>query len=533
VTDDLSLEEISMEALRAAFAACLSALGDARSQLDALNVFPVPDGDTGTNMYLTFESAVQAAEAAPPELGARWQALARGALLGARGNSGVILAQLLRGVAGTVYETKKADANAFRLGLRAGADSAYKAVAHPVEGTILSVARAAAEGAEACDSDVLGEVASAAADAARAALALTTEQLPALKQAGVVDAGGAGLVVLLDAGASILTGRRRIALDLPEAMKRDENEHPHREGPAYEVMFIIETEDEVVDSLRDSLDTLGDSLVVVGGDGLYNVHVHVDDAGAAVEAAMRAGTPQRLRITYLEEADALRLLGRGARPGRGLVVVTHGPGTAALLDDIGAATVPAAPRRRPSTAELLDGARRAGTREVVLLPSDKDTIPVAEAAAAELRDQGFRCAVIPTRSIVQSLAAAAVHDPGQAFDDSVVSMTRAAGATRYGAITTAAKNAMTTAGEIRKGDAIGVLSGDVVESAADLATVAVAVLTRLLQGGGELVTLVWGVNATADIRVALQKQLRHEHPDLEVVEYEGGQPLWPLILGVE
>jgi dihydroxyacetone kinase-like predicted kinase len=134
---------------------------------------------------------------------------------------------------------------------------------------------------------------------------------------------------------------------------------------------------------------------------------------------------------------------------------------------------------------------------------------------------------------VQSLAAAAVHDPGQAFDDSVVSMTRAAGATRYGAITTATKDAMTTAGEIRKGDAIGVLSGDVVESAADLATVAVAVLTRLLQGGGELVTLVWGVNATADIRVALQKQLRHEHPDLEVVEYEGGQPLWPLILGVE
>ena len=355
-------DEISLQALRAALAACQQALGDQRGRLDALNVFPVPDGDTGTNMYLTFEAAVQLAEQAPADMGARWQALARGALLGARGNSGVILAQLLRGVAGTVYEAKRADAAAFRLGLRAGSDSAWKAVAHPVEGTILSVARAAAEGAESCDSERLGEVATAAADAARTALALTTDQLPQLKQAGVVDAGGAGLVVLLDAAASILTGRRRAALDLPDALPGAHDDRPHHEGPAYEVMYIIETDDAKIDGLRAALDALGDSLVVVGGDGLYNVHVHVDDAGAAVEATLQVGRPQRLRITHLEEADALRLLGRGARPGRGLVVVTHGPGTAALLDDIGAATVPAAPRQSPSTSELLDGARRAGTR---------------------------------------------------------------------------------------------------------------------------------------------------------------------------
>lgn len=530
------MDEISAEAFFATINVCLESLGAKRSQIDSLNVFPVPDGDTGTNMYLTFESAVKYAAGAALEaddVAGRWQALARGALLGARGNSGVILAELLRGVAGSVYQSRHADASAYRVGLRAGADSAWKAVAHPVEGTILSVARAAAEGAESCDSTDLGKVAAAAADSARIALANTTDQLPILKQAGVVDAGGAGLVVLLDAVASVLTGRRRVDLSLPDAAPRDDAAHPHREGPAYEVMFLIETDDTAVDTLRAELDALGDSLVIVGGEGLYNVHVHVDDAGAAVEAALAVGMPQRLRITYLEEADALRILGRGARPGRGLVVVTHGPGTAALLEDVGAATVPAAPRQRPSTAELLDGARRAGTREVVLLPSDKDTIQVAEAAASELRDQGFRCAVIPTRSIVQSLAAVAVHDPGQAFDDSVVSMTRAAGSTRYGAVTIAAKDAMTTAGEIRTGEPIGVVAGDIVETAPDLATTSVAVLERLLAGGGELLTLVWGANAPHDVRLAIQRQVRRDHPELEVAEYEGGQPLWPLILGVE
>ena len=527
------MDEISAEAFFATINVCLESLGAKRGQIYSLNVFPVPDGDTGTNMYLTFESAVKYAQTSDDDVAARWQALARGALLGARGNSGVILAELLRGVAGSVYEAKHADANAYRLGLRAGADSAWKAVAHPVEGTILSVSRAAADGAASVDSDNLGIVATAAADAARIALAKTTEQLPILKQAGVVDAGGAGLCVLLDAVASVLTGRRRVDLSLPEAVARPDGEPVHREGPAYEVMFLIETTDDAADALRTSLDGLGDSLVIVGGEGLYNVHVHVDDAGAAVEAALKVGMPQRLRITYLEEADALRLLGRGARAGRGLVVVTHGPGTAALLEDIGAATVPAAPRQRPSTAELLDGARRAGTREVVLLPSDKDTIKVAEAAAAELRDQGFRCAVIPTRSIVQSLAAVAVHDPGQAFDDSVVSMSRAAGSTRYGAVTIAAKDAMTTAGEIRSGDPIGVVSGDIVETAPDLADTAVAVLNRLLAGGGELLTLVWGTNAPSEVRLAIQRSVRRNHPDLEVAEYEGGQPLWPLIIGVE
>ena len=169
----------------------------------------------------------------------------------------------------------------------------------------------------------------------------------------------------------------------------------------------------------------------------------------------------------------------------------------------------------------------------MLLPSDKDTIPVAEAAAAELRDQGLRCAVIPTRSIVQSLAAVAVHDPNQAFDDSVVSMTRAAGSTRYGAVTIASRDAMTTAGEIRTGDPIGVVAGDVVETAPDMTTTAFAVLDRLLQGGGELVTLVWGANSGDPLRTAVRNYVRTEHIDLEVVEYDGGQPLWPLILGVE
>jgi hypothetical protein len=245
------------------------------------------------------------------------------------------------------------------------------------------------------------------------------------------------------------------------------------------------------------------------------------------------GRPYRFRITYLEQADVLRASGRGELVERALVVVAHGPGIAALLESNGATIVPAEPRRRPSTAELLAGVHRSGAREVVVLPSDKDTRAVAEAAAAEARDEGLRVAVIPTKSVVQSLAAAAVHEPGRRFDDDVVAMTRAAGATRYGAVTVATKQAFTSAGVCEVGDVLGLTDGDIVEIGDDLADVTARVLHRLLSGGGELVTLVRGLEADDALVEAVGASLRRDHPAAEVVVYEGGQPLWPLIVGVE
>lgn len=535
-------------AVRAWAEASLSALGEERATIDALNVFPVPDGDTGTNMFLTVESACAAIDEVFDDAEAREvrpatadvaAAMSRGALLGARGNSGVILAQIVRGVAGVLGEVADRDVLTSEIvarALRAASDEAYAAVSRPVEGTILSVARAAAESAErAVDAgeDLVAVIESAVTDA-HAALARTTEQLPALRDAGVVDAGGQGLVVVYDALLDVVTGVRRRR---PRAAARAKLPAPRvvhsapaalAGEPSYEVMYLVTADADALARLRDALEPLGDSLMVTGDAELWNVHVHVHDAGAAIEAGLAAGPLERIRVTYLPGATVPPPLS-----GRGLVVVTHGPGTAALVSDYGAVAVPARPRRRPSTSELLDGVRRSGSGEVVMLPSDSDSLAVAEAAAEQARTEGMRVSVIPARSIVQSLAALAVHDPGARFDDAVVAMTRAAGATRYGAVTVASKDALTMAGPCRVGDVLGLAEGDIVEIGSDVGTVAGAVADRLLGGGGELVTLVAGDEWDSSESESLAESLQRKHPGVDVVVIDGGQPLWPVIVGVE
>src|SRR4051794_7440208 len=286
-------------------------LSAAREEIDALNVYPVPDGDTGTNMFLTVESArdamVAALEEHPDDLRLAMRAYARGALLGARGNSGVILSQLIGALLRRIGRAGPDDRSAavFAEGMALATDAAYAAVGKPVEGTILSVARAASESAAKAaevPEDRLGDVVRAAAAAAREALARTPEQLPLLARAGVVDAGGRGLCVVPAAAESAIPGKRATtggfhggapALPVAHIPTGDLTE----EGPAYEVMSLLETDDAAIPPLRQELAGLGDSLVVVGGEGLWNVHVHVDDVGAAVEAGIRAGAPRRIQVT--------------------------------------------------------------------------------------------------------------------------------------------------------------------------------------------------------------------------------------------
>lgn len=518
----------------------LQDLGEARAEIDALNVFPVPDGDTGTNLYLTQEAACAALDealvldpAVASDAGAAGEALARGALVGARGNSGIILSQLTRGfVSGLVASAHLSWAQALAEALQVAARSAYQAVATPVEGTVLTVARVAGErAAETVQRfpDDAAAVMRAAAQGAREALERTPSQLAALARAGVVDSGGRGLVVLYDALEEVVTGvrrPRRASRHLPTPVPAE----PEAEyaGGAYEVMYLLDSDVTGTDGLRRHLAALGDSVVVVGADGLWNVHVHCDDAGAAIEAGISAGRPYRIRVTALTPARP-----RHQPTGRGVVVVTHGPGTAALVHAAGATSVPAKPRQAPSTAELLDGIHRAGPEEVVLLTSDSATRAAAEAAAGQARQEGLRVAVIPTRSVVQSLAAAAVHDSGAGFDDDVIAMTRAAHATRYGAVTTAIREAITMAGTCRPGDILGVVEGDVAEIGSSVPEVSAQVVDRLLQAGGEMVTLVTGEGAPTDLVPALRRHVRRTHPGIEVVDHDGGQPFWPLIVGVE
>ncbi len=540
----------------------LARLGQEREEIDRLNVFPVPDGDTGTNMYLTMESAVLAIDALTSEqpdgaLAQRWegadpetlrllalvQALARGALLGARGNSGVILSQVLRGM---LHAEVRPDERSQGIdgphlaatALRAASDLAYQAVGQPVEGTMLTVIRAAAESAESAVGEVrdLAGLVTQAADAARTALAATPSMLPALARAGVVDSGGAGIVVIMDAMAEVVTGRARpvqAPSHLPKSASDDGLAHPPAagyDGPAYEVMYLLEAPDGSVPGLRQQLGGLGDSLVVVGGDGLWNVHVHVDDAGAAVEAALAIGRPYRIRIQWLREGFAAPL---AARTGRAVIAVSHGPGVARLLAAAGAIPVPARPRISPSTGELLTVIEESGAAEIVLLPGGKDIKPAAEAAAARARENGIRVAVVPTRAIVQSLAAVAVHEPDRRFDDDVAAMSRAAGATRYGGVTVSSKEAVTSAGVCHPGDVLGLVSGDIVKIGADELPVAIAVVEELVRGDSELLTLLAGADLDAEDLTALTGALQERYPHLDIIADDGGQPLWPLIIGVE
>jgi DAK2 domain fusion protein YloV len=517
----------------------LEGLARHRDEIDALNVFPVPDGDTGTNMFLTFEAANASVVDAGSglDLPTTLRALAHGALLGARGNSGIILSQLVRGFSealGAVEQGAISQADVVATAFRRASDSAYAAVAQPREGTVLTVARAAADAVAGLGTGTsLEALVTAAADAAADALAHTPEQLEVLARAGVVDAGGRGLVVILDALVETVTGIRRDPGPgvLPIPFDVHDIELDDGGGGAYEVMHLLDADDDAVPALRSALDVLGDSVVVVGGGGLWNVHVHTDDVGAALEAALGVGRPHRIRVTHLAaDADARRA---SLPHGRAVVAVAHGVGVAALLEASGVTVVRATPRVAPSMAEMLDGIHRAGCDEVVVLPSESDIRPVAEAAAQAARREGLRVSVVPTRAIVQTLAAVAVHEPSASFDTDVVSMTRASGATRYGGVSVASREAVTSAGRCQVGDILGIVEGDVVEIGDTIDDVALRVLERLLSTGGELVTMVRGDDLDAGATDVLTRLVRRAHHGVEVVAYDGGQPFWPLILGVE
>ena len=533
-----------------------------RREIDALNVFPVPDGDTGTNALLTVESGVVEVDstlATAREPGASMAAFAHGALLGARGNSGVILSQVLRGLSDGLAGLPQAasvEGAAIAAALQRASQAAYRAVARPVEGTILTVVRAASDAA----SELLARepaattsaVLHAAYQGAELALVRTTDMLEALRRAGVVDAGGKAFLVVLGALRDAVDGRE------PEDDELDAIEH-ERLGAAFaaathtgaaaapqagmspvgplEVMFLLDAPEAAADALREQLDQLGDSVVVVGGEPLWNVHVHVPDlacAAAVIEAAVAGGRPHRIALTALpaddEFADAAPCLPRADQ--RSLVAVTHGPGIERLLGDAGVTCIPAAVGMRASTREILDAITLTGTPEVIVLPSDSDTQAVAEAAADQARSKAVRVAVVPTRSIVQTLAAVAVHNPGASFDGDVIAMTRAAGATRYAAVTVARREALTTAGLCRVGDVLGLVDGDIALVGTDVADVARSLVSGLLAVGGELVTCVLGHDAESDLR-ALPGWIRSHFPLVDVAVHDGGQALWPVIIGVE
>ncbi|MBU6279706.1 MAG: DAK2 domain-containing protein, partial [Actinomycetales bacterium] len=531
-------------------------LANNRARIDRMNVYPIADGDTGSNVLGTLQSARAEAAACwfaagPPAAVDVALAIARGATLGARGNSGVILAQWYVGCADAIREEAPAD-QLLHAALATGASRAWDAVSHPVEGTMLTVAKAAARGAADAGGDLQASVDAALAHA-QLALHRTPSQLPVLAEAGVLDAGGAALVLVLQALQAAVGGRTVDAGDLPEldlGPSTPQITIPMRairpvpsgttdggtgEQMTYEVMFTLRTADgERLARLRRELDALGDSLVMAGGPELWQVHLHVPDAQAstaALQAGLAAGQTERVRVSELVQT-ACRQDGPASSAPRVLIAVTHGDGVTKLLHDSGIATLMVG-AGLPSTAELLDVIAATGARQVVLLPSDGDAHGAAELAAQRARDDGVDVAVIPTRAVVQTLAAVAVHDENRSWQGDVVAMTRAASATRYAGITVASRTALTMAGPCQVGDVLGLVGGDIAIVGTAVVEVTQRVLAGLLSVGGELVTLVWGADADDDLRTTVAQWLVTQHPFVEVQQVDGGQPRWPVIMGVE
>jgi DAK2 domain fusion protein YloV len=574
------LERLDAQAARRWALATRSAFAAHRGEIDDLNVFPVPDGDTGTNLYITLDSALEAAREPRERLpGSRPRAggtladdaatLARATLLAARGNSGVILSQLVRGLSEVIAEASGSpagddggaakalpgfDGPTLARAVRRASDRAYASVTRPVEGTILSVAAAAASAAELAASTGadLYDVAHAALAAARVALAATTSQLPVLARAGVVDAGGLGYVLVLEALELVIAGKPVTdsppdggspvsAVALRAAAHEGGSPHGHLDagdrrepaGPSYEVMFLLsDSDEESVARLRARLDVLGDSVLVVGGEDLWNVHVHVDDVGAAIQAGIETGRPHRIVVTHFGDQQRARAT-PSAHGTVAVVACAAGEGLAEVFRAAGAVPVFSAPHRRASAGQLLDAIRTAGSRCVIVLPNEPDTQPAAEAAASAAAEEGLEVHVVRSLSAVQGIAALAVFEPTAGGRVNVIAMSGASAATRAGAVTVAGKESLTSAGWCHPGDVLGAVEGDVVVVGKDLAEVGAEVVDLLLAGGGELLTVISGAGGGPEVSAGVARSVQAGHGDVEVTIIDGGQATFPLLLGVE
>lgn len=516
-------------------------------EINALNVFPVADADTGTNMLFTMRAAL--AEAGSVTAGDRAEvaeALARGALNGARGNSGVILSQILLALsdAATAPAASSTSETAMLAGALSGAVELVIVAmgGSVVDGTVVSVLQAAAAAAEnAADRGApLPEGLAVVVDAAADALDRTTEQLPVLAEAGVVDAGGRGLLVLLDALHETLTGRARVRRAYEPAVIPAPDDVVEAAAPQFEVMYLVGGCDSVaLDGLRSALGALGDSVALApAAAGRYSVHVHTDDAGAAVEAGIATGSVSRIRISALSTG---RVAPGGWTRRRAVLAVVDGAGAEQLFSQEGACVVlPDAELMHPDDGVSADRLLRAlvdtGAAQVMVLPNGYVAAEDLVAGCAAAIGWGIDVVPLPCGSMVQGLAALAVHDPARQAVDDGYTMARAAAGSRHGSVRIAAERALTWAGPCSPGDGLAIAGDEVVVVAPDAGSAATRLIDLLLSSGGELVTVLIGAavglnpEALAEL---LADHVRRRHPGTEFSSYRTGHRGDVLLIGVE
>ena len=534
--------------LRATIATFGELLRSHKEVINRLNVYPVPDGDTGTNMTLTIESVVA-------ELGLLkddatieqvCKAISHGSLMGARGNSGVILSQLLRGLVEKFPSASEITPELVVESLEHADVLARQAVVRPIEGTILSIARAGAVGARRSLGS-LSDVVRGARDEGQVALAFTPEQLPVLKQAGVVDSGGTGLLLLFDAFCHVIAGDELPIAPPVESIEVNIHEQvvSHEEGDIadlrYEVMYLLDADDSKMSAFREVWSGIGDSIVIVGGDGLYNCHIHTDDIGASIEAALDAGRPREIRVTDLsEQVIEERWVREGSdgqveeatpAPATSVVAVVAGEGVGRIFRSLGVRVlVKGGQSKNPSTQDLVNAVIATGSDEVVLLPNNKNIRPVAEQVAA-LVDQ--HVTVVPTNSIVEGFAALLSYDPDASAVQNKESMTDSAQHVIAAEVTQAVRDTTTNAGQVRVGDWIGLSAEGVLSIADSIATASSKLLSALITNKHELLTIIEGDGATAANTRRITDFLEEEFPNIAVEVHHGGQPLYPYYFGIE
>lgn len=525
--------------LLALFEAGASAVAGDAAAINAINVYPVPDGDTGSNMAGTLREAVAAAQALPAgaAAGSVAEAVARGALYGARGNSGVILSQALRGFAESLGSDASAvDAAGLARALKSAADLAYRAVSVPKEGTMLTVLRRAAEAAEEAASGEPGSclpVLRAAAAAAREAEARTIEQLETLREAGVPDAGGEGVCVLLEAMLARLEGRDYAPPELPPVSQQSPGAPAQGQESdlGYCTEFVVEAAGERtvdLDRLRALANRFGTSVVVVGDSRAARVHVHTGDPDGLTQQASELGTVSRLKVDDMNAQRArFQASGSGATARTGLLAISRGAGFDAVFESLGAAVLDMGEVEKPAAGEIARLADAVHTADVIVLPNHRNILLAAEQAAGLTR---CTLHVVPTVSLPQGVAAALAFDPERAVRELVARMTGAAARVRTVEVTTAAADRTADGIAVRAGEAIAVLDGRLVAARATPEEALAAGIAAARPGEEALVTVYVGASGSGEAaRAAAEKAA----PGVEVEVLDGGQPLYHYIAALE
>jgi hypothetical protein len=529
-----------LETLRQAVRAALAALEASRQRIDDLNVYPVPDGDTGTNLTLTLRSIVQSLDELEENEAATRSVLAReatrAALMGARGNSGVILSQIVRGAAEVLRAEDAVDSPALARALRGASDAAYRAVRRPVEGTMLTVIRELAEEAEARATEGISPAELLRAVVARGedAVARTPDLLDVLREAGVVDAGGAGLLEIVRGIAAWVAGEALPAAVPPEELTVDAI-HQELSRYRYCTGFLVEGDGLDVEALERELEPLGDSLLVVGDERALRVHVHTDDPGAALSAGTAVGVLGDVEIanmhaqTRRREQRLLQVVPAAPPNVADVVAVVAGAGNRRLFESLGATRiVEGGQTMNPAASALVEAIESVPAAEVVVLPNNANVILTAEQAAA-LSSKVVE--VVPTDSIQAGLAAMVLYDGSRGARENASEMREALAGLATGEVTVASRDAELNGVAVRKGSYFGLAGGEAVAGGDSFDEVACAVVERLLAEPRDVLTLLTGQDAP--VLDGVMARIRSEHPHVEVDVQAGGQPHYPLLLSAE